>query len=265
MIIHADILEWAASYDGPLLQCNAADVVLPKDQQGIAVLSGAVGFTPIVCKVAMLNSRKLVGLIKARIGMPERAMHFDQRIDRRNMKIIAVSTQSVLPLIHDTHVVEDGSELLFKSVMCFTSPTSGDLLGGQLRMALTSLIGCELTTIGLAHLLSRLGCMRAAMHAVFAANVRLASHRNIQSTQAHPDRSLGQSMPSCYLRLRQAFDQIHLVQQIIGQYICSIPQLLCIAIRPSSYAQPIHFLPNGRDGYVEHSRDVFQWLLFVPI
>lgn len=176
MIINADILDWAASYDGllfhALLQNDPADVIFPENHQPVAVLCSAIGLALIIHDIAMLDCRKAGGLIEARISVPECAVYFNQRIDRWNVKVVAISAQSVLLLISDAHAIEDGSEFLLKSVVCFTRATSSDLIGGQIRMALARFFGRELAPVGLANLLFSLWSMCTTIHPIFCAGVR---------------------------------------------------------------------------------------------
>lgn len=268
-IIHADVLKWAATYDGPkfhaLLKGDAINVVLPEHQELIPMLDGTIQLAPIVCDVAVLDGREVIDLIPARIGMPERAMNFDQSMDGREVKVIAVATQPILLLISNAHAVKDSGELLFKSIVCFARTTGGNLIGGQVSMALARSVGRELAEIGRADFLSGFWRMRATVHAVLGANVRLAPHWYFRGTQVIADRTLGHLILLSYLQLRQAFGQIQLTQQFIGQHVGSVPKFLGIAIRPARNTDTIHLLPNGRDGYVEHFRNLFQRFSFIPV
>lgn len=269
MIIQADVIEWSRTYTGPkfhtLLQGNAINIMLPKYQKLIAVLGSTIELALVVRNVAVLNGRELIGLIEARIGMPERTVNLDQCIDRWGVEIIAIPAQPVLLLISNPHAIEDGGEFLFKSIVCFASATSRDLISGEFSMALAGPIARKLAAIGGADLLSRFWRVCAAMHTVLDADVRLAARANakpLHTTLNCPFRDV----ESCgYLRLRQVIDKIQLAQQIIGQPIGTITKFLSIAVRPARNAQSIHFLADGWNANAEHCRNVFQWSLFSPV
>lgn len=276
-IIHADVLTWAATYDGPkfhamltdplgdLSKLDAIDVVLPEDQELMPMLDSTIQLAPIVCDVAVLDGREVIDLIPAWIGMPERAMNFDQSMDGWKVKIIAVAAQPILLLIGNAHAVKDSGELLFKSIVCFARTTGSNLIGSQFSMALARSIGRELAEIGCADLLSGFWRMCAAVHAVLRSNIGLAPHRYFRGTQVITDRALGYLISLGYLRLRQPFSQVHLAQKFVGQHVGSVSKFLGIAIRPARNADTIHLLPNGWDGNTEHRRYFFQRFLFSPV
>jgi hypothetical protein len=85
------------------------------------MLDSTFQFARIVRSVAVLNSRELTRLVKARIGMPERAVNFDQGMYSRDVKVVAIAAQPVLLLVRNAQAIEDCGELLLKSVARFAS------------------------------------------------------------------------------------------------------------------------------------------------
>lgn len=156
------------------LDSNQADVMFPEYEKLKAMLNSTIKFALVVRNVAVLDSRARAALVKARIGMPERTVNLNQRIDRREVKIIAKAAQSVLLLVGNAHAIEDGGEFLLESVVRFAGATSRDLIGSQFSMALARFIARKLAAIGGADLLYGFWGMRATVHAVFNTVMSLA-------------------------------------------------------------------------------------------
>ncbi len=267
MIIQSDILEWAATYSGEpfhaLLQSRLnsiwgnMDIVLPKDEKIISIIGRPIRFFMVICNVTLLNSRKIIGIIEARIGVPERSVNLNQGIAFWQVKVINKAPKPILLNVIDAQCLQDGGEGRLQSIIRFACSAFGYLLRCQGGVISSRFFAGELAAACLSHLLYCFWGMGSAIHAILSALPSLASRWNLETLHTLLNGTLRQSIASANGPLTHTFINIKVCQYIFAQMICFVTQHLSIAVCSSRYTQPIHSLSYSWNGNAKMSGDVF--------